>query len=114
MRSDNRRCPSGETYHFPTYTGEGGDPWVSIEDAEDARFLESKEVFEVDWSPIGKLKAKYGDAKEAIEEHLDYSEKQQLVGGDSLDLDVQGNAAEEELEEALERHVEELDNAGDI
>jgi hypothetical protein len=111
MRTHHRETPSGESYNF-LRTEVGCEP-VVITDVEDARYLADQPPIEVDWTPIGRLKAAGDSMVDAVSD-LGYSAKQRLVGEAGFDLDVAGNAPEDELEEALKQHVEELDNAGDI
>lgn len=111
MRTHTRRGPSGRTYSF--HTSPDTDGWVDIDEPEDARHLAEQSVIEVEWSTLGRLKAQSGDAMEAITE-MGYSAKQKLVGDDGFDLDVAGNASEDDLEAALQDHVRELTEEGDL
>jgi hypothetical protein len=109
-RTHSRRGPSGKRYRFQRMqTGDTDYEWVEIEDAQDAEALADNESFAVEWTAIGTVMRKFDDAKQAVSDGLDdlpYTEKQQL--STALDLDVAGNAKEEELDEALAPVVEDL------
>jgi len=102
VRAQTHRAASGETYRF------SGDNTVDVENVRDAKQFEGKPNFDVQWTPLGRLALvaveEGGDVKESLEE-MGYSAKQKLAG--HFD-DVKGNAAEEELEEALQEKAERL------
>lgn len=112
MRTHHRKGPSGSDYNFHSYE-EDELEWVVIESPEDARWLDRQPGIEVEWTPMGRLKAASDDVYSAIES-LGYQAKQRLVGEEGFDLDVAGNAKESEMEEELKKHVEELDKAGEL
>lgn len=109
-RSTHRKAPSGRTFMLRRYPGNDDEelPWVGIEHAEDAEWLSEQPNIEVRWKPLGRLRAASDDAVSALSE-LGYKAKQRLVGADGFDLDVAGNASEDELEEALREHIDQLD-----
>jgi hypothetical protein len=113
MRSSHRRVPSGESYTFHRYESQPEREWEIIEDIDDARHLADTPTIEVEWTPLGRLKAASETPLEAISE-MGYQAKQKLVGDEGFDLDVAGNSSEEDLEEALREHVKRLDESGDL
>lgn len=108
MRTHHRKGPSGERYQFRNSMG-GGSNSVEIMSVEDARKLDQQDVFDVEWTPQGKVArmvaGRVDDTSDVVKE-LTYRQKQKLVG--ALDLDIAGNAKEDEIEEALEPVVEEM------
>lgn len=113
MRSHSRQAPSGERFSFSRYPDNPEAEWVAVTDAETAQYLAEQSSIEVRWKPLGRLRAAGEDAVSAIEE-MSYNAKQRMVGEDGFDLDVAGNASGEELEEALQEHVRERHEEGDI
>lgn len=115
-RSHHRRCPSGNEYRLRRYPGNADAEdreWTAVESVEDAEYLSEQPNIEVRWKPLGRLKAASDDALEAVSD-LGYSVKQRLVGSDGFNLDVAGNASEEDLDEALRAHVRELQEEGEL
>jgi len=102
VRSQQHTGASGEMYRF------GGDRTVEVADLRDARQFESKPNFDVTWSAVGQLAKVVEDESQDVREALEdtgYSAKQRLA----KHFDgIKGNAAEEELEEALTEKAEEL------
>jgi hypothetical protein len=108
MRSDNRRCPSGEIYRFRNPMGGSPTP-ISVESLQDAEYFEGNDIFEVEWTAQGEILRQINgpasSAKDALMD-LSYRQKQKMVS--ALGLEVKGNAPKEELEEALEPVVAEM------
>lgn len=113
MRSATRKTPQSNTYTFHTYTGEVDESreWVDIDDVDDARWLDEQSGIEVEWNPVGRLKAQAGDVTSALSE-MAYNQKQKLVA--ELDLDIAGNSAEDDLEDAIREHVDEMHQEGNL
>lgn len=115
-RSHYRKCPSGRSYQLRRYPGNPDRDdleWTGISHADDAEWLAEQPNIEVRWKPLGRLRAASEDALAALSD-LGYNAKQRLVGPDGFDLDVAGNAPEDEMEAALREHVEELQDQGDL
>jgi len=107
-RSHNRTGPSGNEYRF-TRTVDGEPRAVAISTVEDAERFETLGVFDVEWTAQGKLARMAGDSVQeagSLLKDLSYREKQRLTS--ALNLEVKGNAPEEELTEALAPAVEEM------
>lgn len=109
MRSHNRKGVDGTTYHFnKPVSGEATTlPVYSLEDAR--RFEKQDDTFEVEYTAQGQVARMVGDSisnASSVLKELSYRQKQRLTSG--LNLDVKGNAPEEELDEALEPAVEEM------
>lgn len=107
MRSENRTGPSGTSYHWRQ--SDNGSSEVSVSSLEDAERFESLGVFSVEWTPQGKVARMAGDTvsgANSVLKELSYRQKQRLTS--ALDLEVKGNAPEEELDEALGPAVEEM------
>lgn len=109
MRTHNRKGPSGETYHF-TNPSSGAPTEQVVQSLEDARHFEQQDdTFDVDWTAQGRVARMVGDSVAdagSVLKNLSYRQKQRLTS--SLNLDVKGNAPEEELNEALEPAVQEM------
>lgn len=109
-RSHTRRLPdSGERPTFRRYPDNAEREWTPIESTEDAEYLESLSSFEVRWNTLGRIKAAGEDVLSAFN---GYREKQEAVK--ELGLDVAANSEEEKLEEAIQDHVEELTEEGEL
>lgn len=109
MRSHNRKGPSGQTYHFTNpVSGEPTErPVHSLEDAR--HFAEEDSTFDVSWTAQGRVARMVGDSVSdagSVLKNLSYRQKQRLTS--ALNLEVKGNAPEEELDEALAPAVEEM------
>lgn len=109
MRSHNRKGPSGQMYHFSNPVSD--DPTtLPVRSLEDARHFEQKsDTFELEYTAQGKVANMVGDSvsnASSVLKELSYRQKQRLTS--SLNLEVKGNAPEEELDEALEPAVEEM------
>lgn len=108
MRSVFRKGESGTEYRFRSPMGGNPRP-VAVHNLQDALSLAEQDVFEVDWTVQGEVAKRVGpsasNAKDALAD-LSYRQKQRLTS--TLNLDVKGNAKEDELEEALEPAVEEM------
>lgn len=108
MRSAHRKGESGTEYKFRNPMGGNPSP-VAVHSLKDATVLDRQDVFEVDWTVQGEVARRVGpsatDAHEALS-GLSYRQKQRLTS--ALNLDVKGNAKEDELEEALEPAVDEM------
>jgi hypothetical protein len=105
--------PSNSTYTFNSY-GPGvpeEHAIVEIDDIDDARHFADHPAVEVEWTPWGTIKREAEGPVESVKD-LGYTLKQKLVGDDGFDLEVAGNAAEEEMNEALEEHIKELQAKG--
>lgn len=115
MGTVSRSTPQNNSYTFKTYS----DPelrdheWREIDDAQDAEWFEEQDHFDVEWTAVGRLKSAADSVTDAVSD-LSYNAKQQLVGEDEFDLDVAGNASDDELEQALREHVEELEDEGGL
>ena len=108
MRSENRTGPSGESYHW-RQSDDGSSNSVGVSSLKDAKRFESLGIFEVEWTPQGKVARMAGDSvsgANSVLKELTYRQKQRLTS--ALDLEVKGNAPEEELDEALGPAVEEM------
>lgn len=103
-RGHTRRCPSGETYTFPRGTD---DPWVSIEEFEDAEALQRARNLEVEWTARGKL---LSIGKDVLE--WKYAKKRSIAS--ELDLSFDGQPDEEELDESIEDYLENLEPQGEL
>jgi len=107
-RSHNRSGPSGTEYRWSNRVS-GESTAVNVAHVEDAERFESLGGFDVEWTPQGKLVRMAGDTfteAGALLKDLSYREKQRLTS--ALDLEVKGNAPEDELTEALAPAVEEM------
>lgn len=104
MRSMNAR---GYNFQYPS--GNEGPRPTDVTSVEDAEWFESQDVYEVDWTPQGKLARKIEtpveNAKEVLSD-LGYRQKQRLVK--VYEVNVKANASEEELDEALQPVAEEM------
>ena len=109
QRSKNIALPSGERVRLRRNSE--GPVWTPIETVEDAEWLEDRMNIEVRWKPLGRLKAASSGAIESLSE-WSYRQKQQAVK--ELGLDIAANSPEEDLESALQEHVEELHENGDL
>lgn len=109
MRSHNRKGPSGATYHF-TNPVSGEPTTLAVHSLEDARqFEQQDETFDVEYTAQGQVARMVGDSVAnagSVLKELSYRQKQRLTS--SLNLEVKGNAPEEELDEALAPAVEEM------
>lgn len=113
MRSHTRRTPSGTVFEFDRYPDSPEHEWVPITDVADAEYLSEQSAIELRWKPLGRVKAAGEDAVSAVG-NLSYNVKQRLVGEDGFDLDVAGNAAEDDLDEALQQYVRDLHEEGEL
>lgn len=108
MRSVHRKGESGKEYRFSNPMGGSPRP-VPVHNLQDALALDKQDVFDADWTVQGEVARRVGpsatDAHEALT-GLSYRQKQKLTT--ALNLDVKGNAKEDELEEALEPAVDEM------
>lgn len=92
--------PSGESVVFRARThGE----WVDIENAEDARRLEEKLNYEVEWRAGGEILAR---GKEILE--LGY-QKKRSIASELEGISFDGTPSEDELDEQIEDHIEALE-----
>lgn len=108
MSSHNRTGPSGTRYHWNQTTSDDQEP-VEVKSLEDAEQFENQSVFDVTWTPQGKVARMAGDkvsGASSVLKELSYRQKQRLTS--ALDLDVKGNAPEESLDEALAPAVDEM------
>lgn len=108
MRSHYRRGASGERYNFDNPPGSDPLP-VAVSSVKDARKMAENDVFDVEWTAVGHFARTVGEsAKNAgmSLKDMSYRQKQKLVK--TLDIDIAGNAPEDELNEAIEPVVEEL------
>jgi len=96
----NKRLPSGERLRFRRR--DRSDPWVIVEEIEDARRLEDMRNYEVEWTARGRL-ASYGS--EVL--NLGYQKKRALAS--ELDLSFEGTPSEEELDEEIESMISALE-----
>lgn len=104
-RGYNRRGPSGTVYTFPKRNVD--DPWIEVEDVEDARRLEETRNVEVDWTARGLLLER---GREVLERG--YQAKRQLAA--DLGLDFDGQPDEETVDESLDEYIEDLQERGEI
>lgn len=88
-----RRLPSGTKLRFRRR--DRSDPWVVVEEVDDARRLEELRNYEVDWTSRGRLAAHGSDVLD-----LGYQKKRSLAS--DLDLSFDGQPSEEELDEEIE------------
>jgi hypothetical protein len=109
MRTHNRKGPSGERYHF-TNPVDGEPTEVPVYSFEDARHFERQDdTFDTSWTAQGRVARMVGDSVSdaaSVLKELSYRQKQRLTS--SLNLEVKGNAPEDELDEALQPAVEEM------
>lgn len=97
--------PTGQKYTFKHYTE--GKHYASVEEVEDALFFDDRDSFVVSWTPAGLIaRATHGSIESAKEvlSSLDYRQKQKLA----KDRGIKANQSEEELEEELQKAVEQL------
>lgn len=107
-RTHNRSGPSGAEYRWAK-RDDGESTAVAISAVEDAQRFETLGIFDVEWTPQGKVARMVGDSVQeagSVLKDLSYREKQRLTS--ALNLEVKGNAPEEELTEALAPAVEEM------
>lgn len=109
QRSKNMPLPSGDRIHLRRNTE--GPVWAPVESAEDAEHLAEQMNVEVRWKPLGRLKAASDGALSVLSE-WSYRQKQKAV--DEFGLEIAKNSPEEDLEAALQEHVEELHDEGDL
>lgn len=105
--------PSGETYTFHSYGAEVPEEHalVPLDDLADAKHFAAHAAVEVEWTAWGVLKREAEGPINSVKD-LAYSTKQRLVGEDGFDLDIAGNAAEDEMDEAIEEHIQALQAEG--
>lgn len=107
-RSHNRSGSSGNVYHW-NLNDSGESTEVDIPSVQDAEEFDQLGIFDVEWTPQGKVARMTGDTirgASSVLKDLSYREKQRLTS--ALNLDVKGNAKEEELTQALAPAVEEM------
>lgn len=112
MRHHSRACPSGRTYTFKRSSS--GSEWVDIEDPRDARALERARNVELDWTAIGRLRAKVAEGSDAIQAVLDESYQYKRSLATKLGLEFDGTPDQESLDEALQDHIEDLHERGEL
>lgn len=112
MRSATRRLPDGSRITLRRYTEPGDHEWRGLDSVEAAERLEDEDDIEVRWNTIGRLQALSGDLAGALSD-WSYRQKQKIVG-EMDEADVPGNAPEEELEQAIRDHVEDLRSEGEL
>ena len=101
-RGHTRRGPS-ETYRFPKRNVD--DPWVDIEDPEDARYFERRNNnIEVEWTALGKIRSKFSGVEEVLSQG--YQAKRSLAA--DLGLSFEEQPDEDTLDETLEDYIEDL------
>lgn len=105
-RHQHLRSPHGTDYLLGRHASDPEASWVAVEAVEDARWLADQPAIEVRWKPLGRLKAATGDAADALTD-WSYRQKQKLVA--ELDLDIAGNAPEEEMDEALQAVLDDIE-----
>lgn len=105
--------PSAETYTFKSYGSEVDEEHalVALDDLDDARYFEDHPAVAVEWTAWGTIKREAEGPVNSVKD-LGYAMKQKLVGEDGFNLEVAGNAAEDEMNEALEEHIKELQAKG--
>lgn len=102
------RTQTARGYRFKSPSSRNRLP-TDVDSVSDAEWFETQDVYDVEWTPQGKLARQVGDqvssAQEALEQ-LGYRQKQRLVK--AWEVNVKANAGEEELDEALEPVAEEM------
>ena len=109
-RRHSRRGPSGERYSFQRTTSDVEPLSNPVKSVQDAVFFAQSEVFEVEWTAMGRVarlsQSLEGPATgvEAMLEELGYNEKQRLAKR----LGLKAGGKEDELEERLRPEIEKL------
>lgn len=95
-----RRLPSGEKLRFRRR--DRSDPWVIVEDPDDARRLEDLRNYEVKWTARGRLLVHGAEVLS-----LGYQKKRSLAS--DLDLSFDGHPNEQELDKEIEEMINTLE-----
>lgn len=108
MRTHYHQGPSGTRYRFVTTTEENRP--TAVESVADAEHFAGNDVYDVDWTPQGRLlRVAHDPATDAAEvvSNWSWQLKQQIVSAVD-EIDAVGNDDKSEVEEALEQHLQEL------
>lgn len=103
----SRRGPSDKRYTWQKTTSDVDDIPEEVHEVEDAQYFAEKGVFEVDWTPLGRLaKATEGHASKAESalSQIGYREKQRIAKA----VGVRADGTESELEERLAPEIDNL------
>lgn len=107
QRRHSRRGPSDERYSWQRRTSGVPDKTVEVENVEDALYFDESDVFEVEWSPLGRIakatESPVTDAQAALKQ-IGYREKQRIAKAFGLNA----GGTESELEERIEPEIETL------
>lgn len=107
QRRHSRRGPSDERYSWQRRTSGVPDKTVEVENVEDALYFDESDVFEVEWSPLGRIakatESPVTDAQAALNQ-IGYREKQRIAKA----LGLNAGGTEDELEERIEPEIETL------
>lgn len=106
-RRHSRRGPTDKRYSWLKTTSKVEDIPEEVEDVEDALHFEGVSVFRVEWTPLGRI-AKEADGPvtetEAALQQVGYRTKQKLAKS----LGLKADGSEDELDERIEPHIQEL------
>lgn len=106
-RRHHRRGPSDEEYRWLRRTSGVADTVEEVQNLEDALYFAEKEVFDVEWTALGRLaKETEGPVTEAEAalQQIGYRQKQKVAKA----LGLNAGGSEDELEDRLEPEIERL------
>jgi hypothetical protein len=106
-RRHSRRGPSDKRYSWQRTTTGQPDTVEEVDNVQDALYFAESGVFEVEWSPLGRLaKATEGPVteSEAALEQIGYRQKQKIAKS----LGLKAGGSEDELDERIQPEIDRL------